>query len=232
MAMVSAVCLPSCNSGGSAAQGTPQDSLGADSAISMVDSPVSKPLPAVAFDIHDLFKPENSDVVNLLADENYAEAAQKATKFINATDKGLTETQLANLRYMHLYATGGLATTGKKKHKDVEALLQEYQGKLLITQHLPVTSGPGQPFNQVKVEQDSPDTLSVSCANNKGYNIICFVRVVMKARPKLSEHLGKEAYLMGRLDSFKVSNQSINSWIFDMTLADGELHILEDEFGE
>lgn len=232
MALVTALGLSSCNADGSESKTGSQDSLKSDTTVAVIDSPASQPVASVEFDIHDLFKPENSEVVNLLAEENYAGAAQKSNQFLDATDKALTETQLANLRYMHLYATAGLATIGKKKHADVEGLLKEYQGKLLITQHLPVTSGPGQPFNQVKVEQDSPDTLSVTCANDQGFNIICFVRVAMKARPKLSAHLGKEAYFMGRLDTFKVSDQSINSWIFDMTLAEGELHILEDEFGE
>lgn len=230
--VIASLFSSSCGSAGT-------DAVKENPAPSLVDSakaesaavPVARE-EAPSMDIHDLFKSENSDVVNALADENYALAEKKAQKHLSSSNAGLTPAQLSNLRYMHLYAMSGLATMGKKRHADVRALLEKYQGQSLITQHLPVTDQPGQPFNQIRVEQDSPDTVSVTCSNAQGFNIICFVRVGMKKRPDLKGLVGKRAYLMGNLESFKVSDQSINSWIFDMTLGAGELHVLGDDFGD
>lgn len=229
--IVAYLLIASCDTGvAEAGKGTPSAAV-LDSVKAETSAVHPASVDSSSFSIPDLFKSENSDVVNTIADENFALAEKKARKYLSSSQTGLSPTQMANLRYMHLYAMSGLATLEKKQHADVRALLEKYQGQSLITQHLPVTDQPGQPFNQIRVEQDSPDTISVTCSNREGFNIICFVRVGMKKRPDLKGLVGKRAYLMGNLESFMVSAQSINSWIFDMTLGAGELHVLGDDFG-
>ena len=182
------------------------------------------------FAVQDLFKPENSDVVNTIAQENFELAVEKARTYLSDDQLKLTEIQKANLRYMHIYALAGLVTQNKKTHADMEELLSKYKGADIITQHLEITKGNRMPFNQIQVEQDKEGEISVTCANNDGFNIHCFVRVEMKETIDLKQHIGKSAYLCGTLKDFKLSDERVVSWIVDMNLSDGEIKILEDEF--
>lgn len=190
----------------------------------------AKPEPIVSANTHwfsqkDLFRNENSDVVNTMTGENYAAAYTKATTHL--AKPNLSETQLANLRYMQVYALAGQASEGKKKHAEVKKLLESYIGQNFVSQHLEITKGGGMPFNQIQVKQDTEGVISVTCANSMGFNILCFVRVKMLEYPDLSQHLGERGYLGGKLGSFKVSAQDINSWIVDMDWTDGFISYLE-----
>jgi hypothetical protein len=183
------------------------------------------------FNIHDLFLPGNTDVVNTIANQNYSEAAKKAEGYLQDSRGRLTETQKANLRYMHVYALAGLVTQRKKTHEDVGKVLKSYEGLSLITQHLEITQGNAMPFNQIQEEQDDTDTLTITCANDAGVNIHCFVRAGLKERVDLKGLVGKRAFVCGRLAGFKLSDRDVVSWIMDLRLRDGFIKVLEDGFG-
>jgi len=182
------------------------------------------------FSIHDLFKNESSDVVNALASEDFELVIKKITHYKNSPDLNLTETQKANFRYMHIYAFAGLVYQKKKTHEDLKSLLEEYKGQNIIARRLPVTKGIAMPFNQMQVEQENKDTIEITCANNDGFNIHCMVKARLIEEINLNEHIGKQAYLCGKLESFVLSDKTVFSWIMSITLSDGFVRILEDEF--
>lgn len=184
---------------------------------------------ASTFSIRDLFTNQTSDVVNALVQEDF-ESAIKKIKHYWPDDSLLTETQKANFRYIHIYAMAGLIAQKKKVHSDLEKVLDAYKGKFIITQHLEITQGNKMPFNQIQVEQDRPDTIEITCANNKGFNIHCFVRAGLVEKFDLTNHVGKRAYVCGRLAEYKLSHQDVYSWISDLRLSEGFIKILEDEF--
>ena len=179
------------------------------------------------FKVHDLFTSESNDVINTIAEEDYDGTLSKIAKY---REGQLTATQQAAFKYIELYATSGLISKGKKKKSDLKTLLEKYSGHWLITQNLVITPGGGMPFNQIELNQEEPMTISVSLANNDGFNILFFVHVHMKETFDLSPHLGKRGYLIGNLSEFKLSDGDINSWIAELHLSDGEVRILEDEF--
>ena len=90
--------------------------------------------------------------------------------------------------------------------------------------------------NQTEIEkltaklQEKTDTIELTCANNAGFNIHCFVRAQMDEDTELEQHIGKRAYLCGKLADFSVSEDNVYSWISDLTLSEGFIRILEDEF--
>ena len=86
------------------------------------------------------------------------------------------------------------------------------------------------PFNQIQVEQDIPDTIQISCANNQGFNIHCFVSLGLTKKVDLEQHIGERAYLCGKLTHYDISNEDINSWITALKLSDGFIRFLKEEF--
>lgn len=184
------------------------------------------------FSVQDLFKKENSDVVNAIAEENFASAVKKAEQYLSDTKRVLSETQRANLKYMHIYAFAGLVIQKKRSHHDLNTLLDTYKDQYLITQHLEITKGNQMPFNQIRVEQEKKQTIEVTCANDAGVNIHCFVHVKMKEDFDLTKHIGKQGYLCGKLSQYKLSGNDVFSWIADLDLKEGSIKILEDEFAK
>ena len=182
------------------------------------------------FSLHDLFKNQNSDVVNAIAQEDYDSAIKKIKYYWPDNDSLMTETQKANLRYIHIYAMAGLVTQKKKKHSDLKRVLDTYKGEFIITQHLEITQGNKIPFNQLQVEQEKEDTIKITCANNDGFNIHCFVNVGLLEKFDLTSHVGKRAYLCGKLCEYELSNNDVYSWISNLKLSEGFIKILEDEF--
>lgn len=182
------------------------------------------------FSVHDLFKNQNSDVVNAIAQEDFESAIKKIKYYWPDNDSLMTETQKANLRYMHIYAMAGLVTQKKRNHSDLQKVLDTYNGEFIVTQHLEITQGNKMPFNQVQVEQEKQDTIKITCANNDGFNIHCFVSVGLLENFDLTKHVGKRAYICGRLVEYKLSNKDVYSWIADLKLSEGFIKILEDEF--
>ncbi len=182
------------------------------------------------FVMSDLFLNENSDVVNTIVDENFALAVKKCQQYLTDPKGKLSETQKANLRYMHIYAFAGLVAAGKKSHEDMSSLLVGYSGQALVVQLLTVTEGVSMPFNQIRVEQEKAHTIEVTCANDAGINIHCFARIAMKTDVDLKKRVGQQGYLSGTLKEYKVSDKEVVSWIADLQLQDGFVRFLEDEF--
>ncbi|MCB9235574.1 MAG: hypothetical protein H6581_28215 [Bacteroidia bacterium] len=182
-----------------------------------------------AFQVHDLFKNESSDVVNTIGTEDFALALQKIDHYRSDPNLQLSPTQEASFRFMQIYALAGLVTQGKKTHGDLKKVLDACVGKEIITHHYEVTQGNLMPFNQVRVEQDVPGKVQITCANNEGFNIHCFVRAEMKREFPLEPQVGKRAYLAGKLKSYKLSEPTVVSWIADLELEEGFVKILEDE---
>lgn len=210
------------------------DSLQAQGAADSAAQGDAAPSPKEGFEAQfvmaDLFKNENSDVVNTIVDEDFALAVKKSQHYLEDPQGKLTETQKANLRYMHIYALAGLVAAGKKTHSDIDQVLAGYRGQALVVQRLTVTEGISMPFNQIRVEQEQAHAIEVTCANDEGFNIHCFVRTAMKADVDLKKHVGQQAYLCGTLVEYKVSDNSVVSWITDFKLEGGFLKFLEDEF--
>ena len=182
------------------------------------------------FSVHDLFKTQNSDVVNAIAQEDFESAIKKIKHYWYDNESLLSETQKANFKYMHIYAMAGLVSQKKKSHSDLEKVLETYKDEFIITQHLEITQGNKMPFNQIQVEQEKQDTIKITCANNDGFNIHCFVNVGLVEKFDLTKHVRKRAYLCGRLVEYKLSNKDVYSWISNLELSDGFIKILEDEF--
>ena len=182
------------------------------------------------FSVFDLFKPNNGDIVNTLAQEKFELALKKIKHYRSQKAAALSETQKANIRFMHIYALAGLVSEKKKTHQDLSKLLDSYKNKDLIVQHFPITTGSPMSFNQIRVEQDKKDTIELSCVNQAGINIHCFVRAEVKGNLDLKKSVGKSAYLCGKLKDYKVSPSKVFSWICDLKLSEGFIKILEDEY--
>ena len=182
------------------------------------------------FSVHDLFKNQNSDVVNTIAQEDFELAIKKIKYYWPDNDSLLTETQMANLRFMHIYAMAGLVIQKKKKHSDLKIVLEMYKSEFIISKFLEITQGNKMPFNQVQVEQKKEDTIKIVCANNNRFNIHCIVYTGLLEKFNLTKHVGNQAYLCGRLVEYHLSHEDVNSWISELELSEGFVKILEDEF--
>lgn len=195
------------------------------------NKPTSEEPPSLelAFSAQDLFKNQNSDVVHAIAQEDFESAIKKIKYYWTDNASPLMETQKAHLRYMHIYAMAGLVTQKKKIHSDLEKVLHQYTDEFIITQHLEITQGHNMPFNQIQVEQENQDTVKITCTNNDGFNIHCFIHVGLSEPFDLTKYVGKQAYLGGRLNAFKLSHKDVYSWISDLKLSEGFIKILEDE---
>ncbi|MBN2682086.1 MAG: hypothetical protein JXR58_06225 [Bacteroidales bacterium] len=181
------------------------------------------------FTVKDLFKNENSDIVNPIAVEDFELALKKIDHYWTKDSTALTETQKASMRYMKIYAFAGLVYQGKKTHEEMKNLVESFENQFLITQHLEITEGNDMPFNQIQVEQENDSIIGISCANNDGVNIHCFVNVSI-GNYDLLPNVGKRAYLGGKLSSFEVSDDEVFSWIIGLKLTEGFIKFLEDEF--
>ncbi len=180
------------------------------------------------FQVQDLFENEISDVINALAMEDFSLALKKTEKCLS--DKNISETQKAALRYMHIYSVAGLVTEKKMTHDDLNKILTSYKGQYLITQNLEITKGISMPFNQLQVEKINGKKLEATCSNNAGVNIHCFINVNMKNALNLDKQLGKHGYICGKLKTFKTSENDVFSWICEIELDEGFVKILEDEY--
>lgn len=200
-----------------------------DSAKPDTQTVADVPFTDKTFVLNDLFLPQNSDVVNSLADENYKLAANKAEKYLAGGKVSLTETQLAGMRYMYIYSLCALVIQKNKSRDDLRTILDSYKGKGIITQHLPITEGIGTPFNQIQVEQVKKGTIRVTCTDNAGLHIHCFVSAELTVPFDLKKNLGKRAYLCGTLSEYWISAGDINSWVADLKLKNGFVKILERE---
>lgn len=181
------------------------------------------------FNVRDLFKIENSDIVNAMASEDFELVLKKIDYYWTKDSASLTETQKASMRYMRIYAFAGLVYQGKKTHDEMKDLVKSFENQFLITQHLEITKGNGMPFNQIQVEQENDSIIGISCANSDGVNIHCFVNVNIE-NYDLLPNVGKRAYIGGKLTSYQVSDDEVFSWIVGMNLSEGFIKILEDEF--
>ncbi|GEM_PF-3776057 len=182
------------------------------------------------FQLQDLFKSENSDVVNTIAMGNFDLAVQKANQYLNDPKLQLTATQQANLRYMHIFAMAGLVADGKRTNNDLEMVMNQYKDLHLITQHLPITKGNAMPFNQIQIEKMKRTSLDVTVTDNEGLTIHSFLRIELNNPFELNEHIGERAYISGILSATELSSPDILSWISGLTLKDAEIHILENDF--
>ena len=170
-----------------------------------------------------------------LAREDWKQSAKLAAGHLQTLKTDNDKKQLAQLRYIYLFAlagqilnynTVGNAAEAEKAWTELDRVLAAFINKEFLLPPRPFTTECAKKLNVICQVKDMPNALRTTATNQEGSGIHSFDYVQFDAPVNIKEFDGKETFLGGILRKVEYNEDKSKPWVLRLTFNNGFLRVV------
>lgn len=170
-----------------------------------------------------------------LEKEDWKQSAALAAGHLQTLKSENEKKQVAQLRYIYLFALAGQildfnargsATEAEKAWTELDRALETFIGKELVMPPRPLTTDCEKKLNVICQVKDTPNAFRTTATNQEGNAIHSFDYVQFDQTVDLKEFNGKETFLGGILRKAEYNEDKSKPWVLRLFLNKGFLRVV------
>lgn len=170
-----------------------------------------------------------------LEKEDWKQSAALAAQHLQTLKTDNEKKQLAQLRYIYLFAlagqilnyhTVGNAADAEKAWAELDRVLATFINKEFVLPPRPFSTDCEKKLNVICQVKDTPNTLRTTATNREGSGIHSFDYVQFDAPVEIKEFDGKETFLGGILRKVEYNEDKSKPWILRLIFSNGFLRVV------
>lgn len=164
-----------------------------------------------------------------LQEENWKEAFDLSSKYLEELKNDDAAKSIANLRYMMIYSAAGSVSVRKLSYDDLEKLLPKVSGKKIATPFHPLGINCRPPmFNYICKPIEGEYDASSTVTNRQATSILAFEYTKLAKKFDIEKHKEKLATVVGTVDKIVPNPNKSTLVILRIYIKDAEI-ILESD---
>lgn len=170
-----------------------------------------------------------NSLFSALASENWKEAFDLSSKYLEQVGNDDKADSVANLRYMLIYSAAGSVSIGKMSYDNLEKQLPKVVGKKIATPFHPLGIDCHPPmFNYICKTSSGDYDVSITTANRQATSILAFEYINLSKKFDFSKHKEELAAVLGTVDKIVPNPNRSNLVILRIYTKDAEI-VLQKE---
>jgi hypothetical protein len=193
--------------------------------------PVKSPVPAAAAqNAAQISEADWKILADALGAENWNRAAALAAGHLQSLKNDNEKKQLAQLRYIYLYALAGKilafnaqknAAEAQKTWTELDRVIETFVGREFLLPPRPFAADCEKRLNYICQVKDNPKALRTTATNKAADSILSFDYVVFDQPADTAGFAGKEAFLGGRLLKAEYNEDPSKPWAIRLFFNEG-----------
>lgn len=167
--------------------------------------------------------------------EDWTLAAGLSAKHLATLTSDNEKKQLAQLRYLHLFALAGKvlaandmnnAADAEKAWAEIDLALGKFVNKEIMLPPRPFAKECAKKLNVVCVAADTPNTMRATSTNREGSAIHSFDYVAFENPIDIKEFDGRNVFLGGVLQRAEMNEDKTKPWVLRLVIKNGSLRVV------
>lgn len=164
-----------------------------------------------------------------LANENWKEAFNLSSKYLEQLKNDDGAQSIANLRYILIYSAAGSVSIGKLSYEDLEKELPKVVDKKIATPFHPLGVECRPPmFNYICKTKEGEYDASTTATNRKATSIFAFEYIKLAKKFDIDKHQEKLATVIGTVDKIVPNPNRSTLVILRIYIKDAEIVLQSD----
>ena len=174
-------------------------------------------------------------LATMLEKEDWKQSATIASQYMQTLQADNDKKQLAQLRYIYLFALAGQiltnnaqgnATEAEKSWTELDRVMATFINKEFLMPPRPFTTNCAKKLNVICEVKETPNSLRTTATNQEGNAIHSFDYVQFDAPANIKEFDGKEVFLGGILRRAEYNEDKTKPWALRLFFNKGFLRVV------